>query len=106
MTPNEILPVRQRFDRLAPRAEAVGFAIYGRIFELDPSARTLGREDMRPQVRHFMGAVSTVVQSLDNLEPLLESIQALGRRHASYGESRVISSWLYGPARHSRGGTG
>ena len=106
MTPNEILPVRQRFDRLAPRAEAVGFAIYGRIFELDPSARTLGREDMRPQVRHFMGAVSMVVQSLDNLEPIPESIQSLGRRHASYGESRVISSWLYGPARHSRGGTG
>jgi hypothetical protein len=48
--------VRQGFDRLVPRAEAVGFAIYGWIFELDPSARALFREDMRPQVRHFMGA--------------------------------------------------
>ena len=85
MTPNEIRLVRQGFDRLAPRAEAVGFAIYGRIFELDPSARTLFRDDMRPQVRHFMGAVSMVVQSLDNLGPILESIQSLGRRHASYG---------------------
>jgi hemoglobin-like flavoprotein len=26
-----------------------------------------------------------VVQSLDNLQPILESIQSLGRRHASYG---------------------
>jgi hypothetical protein len=62
MTSNEILLVRQGFDRLVRRAEAVGFAIYGRIFELDPSARALFREDMRPQVRHFMGAVSMVVQ--------------------------------------------
>jgi hypothetical protein len=56
MTPNEILLVRQGFDRLVPRAEAVRFVIYGPIFELDPSARALFREDMRTRVRHFMGA--------------------------------------------------
>ena len=85
MTPNEIFLVRQGFDRIAPRAEPAGFAFYERLFELDPSVRTLFRDDIRPQVRHLMGAIGMVVQSLDNLEPILASIQSLGQRHASYG---------------------
>jgi nitric oxide dioxygenase len=88
MTPKEIALVRHGFDRIAPRAEQVGFEIYGRIFALDPSARALFRDDMRRQVGRFMAAFSMVVQSLDNLGPILESIQSLGRRHASYGVER------------------
>jgi hemoglobin-like flavoprotein len=85
MTLQEIALVQLAFQQIAPRAEQVGFAIYERIFELDPSSRALFREDMRPQVKRFVAALSTVVGSLDNLTPILESIRSLGRRHASYG---------------------
>ena len=38
MTPRDIALVRQGFDQIASRAEQVGFAIYERIFVLDPSS--------------------------------------------------------------------
>ena len=85
MTPNEILLVRQGFEVLVPRAEQVGFAIYQRLFELDPSMRALFANDMHPQVGRLMTTLGMVVQSLDNLGPILESIRKLGRRHVSYG---------------------
>ena len=85
MTPRDIALVRQGFDQIASRIEQVGFAIYERIFVLDPSSRALFPQDMRPQVRRFMAAVSTVVGSLDDLAPILGGIRSLGRRHASYG---------------------
>jgi nitric oxide dioxygenase len=40
---------------------------------------------MPTQVGHFMGALTMVVRSLDNLATILEQIQTLGRRHAGYG---------------------
>lgn len=85
MTPNEITLVRQGYDRIAPLAEQVGFEIYERVFAMDPSLRALFHIDMATQVGHFMGAVAMVVRSLDNLAPILQQIQALGRRHAGYG---------------------
>ena len=85
MTPDEINLVRQGFDRIAPLAEQIGFEIYERLFAMDPSLRALFHIDMPTQVHHFMGALTMVVQSLDNLTPILEQIQALGRRHATYG---------------------
>ena len=85
MTQDEINLVRQGYDRIAPLAEQVGFEIYERVFAMDPSLRALFHIDMPTQVHHFMGALTMVVQSLDNLTPILEQIQALGRRHATYG---------------------
>jgi len=85
MTPDEITLIRQGYERIAPVAERFGLALYERVFALDPSSRALFRGDMRVQVGHFMAALGMFVQSLDNLAPMLEQIQALGRRHASYG---------------------
>jgi hemoglobin-like flavoprotein len=85
MTQDEINLVRQGYDRITPLAEQVGFEIYERLFAMDPSLRALFRTDMRTQVGHFMGALTMVVRSLDNLAPILEQIQGLGRRHATYG---------------------
>jgi hemoglobin-like flavoprotein len=85
MTPEQIALVREGFERIAPRAEDVGLAVYQRIFELDLSLRPLFGDDMRPHARNLMGAVAMVVASLDDLTPLLSRIQELGRRHVGYG---------------------
>ena len=85
MTVDEIALVRQGYDRVAPQAEAVGVAIYERLFALDPSLRALFGSDIRVHARNLMGAVGTVVRALDDLTPILEYIRALGRRHAAYG---------------------
>ena len=85
MTPRQITLVREGFERIAPMAEDVGVAIYQKLFELDPSLRRLFADDLRPQIRHFMAAVTMVVRSLDDLSPVLSRVQGLGRAHASYG---------------------
>ena len=85
MTPDEIALIRQGFARIAPQAEHVGLAFYDRLFTRDPSLRTLFHSDMRTQAGQLMAALGLVVRSLDDLEPVLERIQALGRRHIGYG---------------------
>ena len=85
MTPTEIALVRQGFDRIAPLAQDVGVTFYQTLFALDPSLRPLFRGDIRAQAGHLMGALAMVVQSLDDLGPVLDKVQALGRRHGGYG---------------------
>jgi hemoglobin-like flavoprotein len=93
MTADEIALVRQSFEQIAPHAERVGTALYERLFAEDPSLRLLFRTDMRTQVGHFMAAVAMVVRSLDDLGPILGHIEALGRRHVTYGvEPRHIAA--------------
>ena len=85
MTANDITLVRRGFACIASQAEPVGVAIYERLFALDPSLRSLFGSDMSIHARNLMGAIGTVVRSLDDLTPVLGYVQALGRRHASYG---------------------
>jgi hemoglobin-like flavoprotein len=85
LTPDEIALVRAGFARIAPAAEAVGLAFYAKLFELDPSLRSLFAADLRPQVGHLMTALTMVVRSLDDLTPLLPRLRALGRSHFAYG---------------------
>jgi hemoglobin-like flavoprotein len=85
MTPRQIALVREGFSLIAPNAEAVGLAVYTKIFELDPSLRTLFAGDIGPQVKRFMDAVTMVVRSLDDLTPLLAFLRMLGRKHVAYG---------------------
>jgi hemoglobin-like flavoprotein len=85
MTPTQVALVRAGFDRIAPKADDVGLAFYEKVFEMDPSLRPLFPEDIRPQVRHLMAALTMVIRSLDDLSPVLERVRTLGRNHAAYG---------------------
>jgi hemoglobin-like flavoprotein len=85
MTSTQIALILEGFERIAPDAERFGLSFYDRLFASDPSVRTLFRGDIRTQAGHLMTALTLVVRSLDDLGPILESIQALGRRHARYG---------------------
>jgi len=85
MNPDEIMLIRQGFGRIAPMAEQVGVAVYDRLFALDPSLQSLFRGDIRTHARNLMGALATVVHSLDDLSGILGNLRALGARHATYG---------------------
>lgn len=85
MNPGEINLIRQGFERIEPMAEQVGVAVYNRLFAIDPSARSLFRGDIRTHARNLMGALATVVHSLDDLSLVLGNLRALGARHATYG---------------------
>ncbi len=86
MTPSQIALVRGSFAKLAPSHETVAARFYENLFEIDPSLKHLFNScDMRVQCAKLIVAIGTIVNSLDDLEPLLGSMRDLGRRHARYG---------------------
>ena len=85
MSPEKIALVRSSWQKVLPIKEAAAGLFYGRLFELDPSLRGMFKGDMAEQGRKLMTMINMVVASLDNLAPLLERVEDLGRRHVGYG---------------------
>ncbi len=85
MSPEKIALVRSSWQKVLPIKDTAATLFYGRLFELDPSLRPMFKGDMAEQGRKLMTMINMVVSSLDNLAPLLENIQNLGRRHVDYG---------------------
>jgi hemoglobin-like flavoprotein len=85
MTPHQIALVQQSFAKVLPIRETAAALFYDRLFAIDPSTRPLFRRDMAAQGAKLMAAIATIVRSLDDLEPMVDRIQALARRHVQYG---------------------
>jgi hemoglobin-like flavoprotein len=85
MTSEKIALVRSSWQQVLPIKDTAAQLFYGRLFELDPSLRGMFRGDMVEQGRKLMAMINTVVNSLDNLGPILERIEELGRGHVAYG---------------------
>ena len=85
MTPENIALVKSSWQQVLPIQKAAAELFYGRLFDLDPSLRLLFRGDMTEQGRKLMTMINTVVMSLDRLDPLLGTVEDLGRRHVGYG---------------------
>ena len=85
MNTEKIALVRSSWQKVLPIKDAAAELFYGRLFELDPSLRSMFKGDMAEQGRKLMTMLNMVVASLDNLAPLLERVEDLGRRHVDYG---------------------
>jgi nitric oxide dioxygenase len=77
--------VQQSFTKVLAIKETAAALFYDRLFAIDPSTRPLFRGDMAAQGAKLMAALATIVQSLDRLDPLLDDLRALARRHVRYG---------------------
>ena len=86
MTPRQQTLIRESWAQVAPIADTAATVFYDRLFELDPSLRSLfSRTDMVSQRRNLMQTLGVVVASIDRLETIVPAVEALGRRHAGYG---------------------
>ncbi len=85
MTPDQIALVQQSFAHVLPIADTAAALFYTRLFELDPSLRTLFTGDMAEQGRKLMTMLSVAVKGLGRLEELVPAVQKLGARHVAYG---------------------
>lgn len=86
MTPRQIALVRNSFAKLSPSHESVAARFYENLFEIDPSLKHLfSCCDMRVQCAKLVAAIATIVNSLEDLDPVLGGIRDLGRRHIRYG---------------------
>ena len=85
MTPQEIKLVKDSWARVVPISETAAELFYGKLFELDPSVRSMFKGDMKEQGRKLMAILNTAVMSLDNLQSIVPAIQDMGKRHVGYG---------------------
>lgn len=85
MTPRQITLVQQSFTKVLPIKETAAALFYERLFEIDPSTRALFRSDMAHQGAKLMAAIAVVVRALNDIEPVLDNLATLARRHVRYG---------------------
>jgi hemoglobin-like flavoprotein len=85
MTPQQRRLVQTSFEAIRDEAGPLGLLFYGKLFELDPSARRLFHVDLDVQVRKLMGTLDWVVKSLDEFDAMKARLAELGRQHAGYG---------------------
>jgi hemoglobin-like flavoprotein len=86
MTPENRRIVKDTWQQVLPIADTAAEIFYSRLFEIDPATRRLfGTTDMPGQRKKLMHVIGVAVQGLDNLEALVPTVEALGRRHAGYG---------------------
>ena len=77
--------VQYTWRQVEPIAEQAAILFYNKLFELDPSLRSLFKTEMRDQGDKLMQVIGVAVNGLNNLEALIPVVQQLGERHAGYG---------------------
>ena len=85
MTPEQIALVQSTWSQVASHSAHLAEVFYNRLFQLDPSLRSMFPPDMGEQRRALMQMLHLVVNGLYCFEELLTDIEALGRRHVGYG---------------------
>ena len=91
ITPDLNLNAEQRLlildsiESLREIAEPFSLLFYGKLFELDPSARRLFHIDLAVQGRKLMEMLGSVAESLNDFGPMRSRLAELGRQHTTYG---------------------
>lgn len=86
MTPDQKTILRNTWRSVTPIADQAAQIFYDRLFEIDPDTQPLFANTAMPQQRaKLMKAIGAVIDGLDELDRLVPTIEALGRRHAGYG---------------------
>jgi hemoglobin-like flavoprotein len=85
MTPTQRRLVRQTVGSLRDQAGPVSLLFYGRLFELDPSARRLFHNDLELNGRKVIETLNWMAESLDRFDAMTDRLAELGRQHAGYG---------------------
>ena len=85
ITPEQKELVRTTFAVVVPIAVTAADLFYDRLFSTDPDTRQLFPADLAEQKKKLMQMLAVAVKGLDNLSTLVPAVEALGRRHATYG---------------------
>lgn len=85
MTPDQIELVQSSFSKVAPAADEAGMLFYRRLFEIAPDTRMLFADNISEQSSKLMTMLKTVVDDLHQIDKVLPSAKALGKRHIHYG---------------------
>jgi hemoglobin-like flavoprotein len=85
MNTNQIKLVQNSFEKVRPISETAAELFYKRLFELNPSLKSLFKGDMKTQGIMLMKMLDYVVTGLDEPDKIVPAIKDLGKRHVGYG---------------------
>ncbi|MEP3478986.1 MAG: globin family protein [Fuerstiella sp.] len=84
VAPAEVELVQSSWSKVTPIADTAAELFYGKLFELDPTARELFPEDISEQKKKLMQTLAVCVNGLNDLGEIVPAVQALGKRHVGY----------------------
>lgn len=85
MTPEQAELVKSSWAKVVPISDKAAELFYGKLFELNPSLKSLFKGDMVEQGKKLMKMINTAVNGLDRLDEIVPAVQQLGVRHIAYG---------------------
>ena len=85
MTPIQKFHVRESWIKVLPIQDIVAEIFYGRLFSIHPELAPLFKGDMKEQGDKLMKMLDMAVNSLDDMDVLIEPLKQAGRAHRSYG---------------------
>jgi len=100
--------IRDSLIQVRPLADHIAESFYSNMFEIAPHLQKLFTGNMKTQGTMLMTSLELAVSSLDNMESILPSVQALGERHMSYGVRKEYypyakESFLWALEKHLKG---
>ncbi|MDD9940997.1 MAG: globin family protein [Myxococcales bacterium] len=81
----QIEVVQSTWKQVVPIADAAADIFYTKLFEMDPSLRSMFPEDMAEQKKKLLQTLGRLVSALHHLEDVVPDVEALGVRHVGYG---------------------
>ncbi len=85
MNIDQIKLVQNSFEKVRPISETAAELFYKRLFELNPSLKSLFKGDMKTQGIMLMKMLDYAVTGLNEPDKIVPEIKALGKRHVGYG---------------------
>ena len=85
MTPEQIKMVQDSFKKVMPIAGTAADLFYDHLFAIAPEVRSLFPTDLAEQKKKLIVMLATAVNNLDRVDKVIPAVEALGKRHASYG---------------------
>ena len=85
MNSDQIKLVQDSFEKVRPISETAAELFYKRLFELNPSFKSLFKGDMKTQGIMLMKMLDYAVTGLDEPDKIIPAIKDLGKRHVGYG---------------------
>lgn len=77
--------VESTFAAVMPHTDQLSRTFYERLFQLDPTVRTMFPADLTAQRQKLIDELEAIVASLGRLHELVARTTDLGSRHAGYG---------------------
>ena len=82
---NKLSLLRSSFKRITEQSQITGLIFYQKLFASEPSLKRLFHTSIELQTRKLMESLGHTVAGLEKPKKLVPVLEAMGRRHVTYG---------------------